>query len=75
MVSGTYTTWVTCSHYNAGRLTGPNILLSSSISVGRTFLAPGIMNEKISHETSHEMDSCFDLHKVASATPCLRSRF
>ncbi len=46
----------------------PTYFLPSSISVGGTFLAHETLTYKTSHETSLDLDSCFDLHKVSSAS-------
>ncbi len=35
--------------------------LQAAFSWGN-LLVPGSMHEKTSHETNHELDSCFDLH-------------
>ncbi len=62
MVGGAYTHLddMLASHYQSIDWT-QHTTCQSSISWGN-LLAPGIMDEKTSHETSLDLDSCFDHH-------------
>ncbi len=48
---------------------GPTYYFSSNISVAGTFLALGTMDERTSHKTVYELNSCFKLHQVSPADP------
>ncbi len=67
MVGGAYTHLddVLASQYQSIDWTR-HITYLSRISWGN-LLAPGPMHEATSHETSQDLDSCFDLHLVSSA--------